>query len=355
MPKERSRGQGPVNGAGRLGAVGADEMMGKPDGQALVGWSRGGVALLAALALAGCEDGLGAGTAGDAAASSAGVGAALGAADVTAPDVFHVTEPGLWDGRPSLGGVWVAHPDVTDPERVRIVNQSNGQEIVGALFRRERDLPGPALQVSSDAAEALGMLAGAPSTLDVTALRRREAAPPPAAAAPVTDAPAAAAPVTQAPAADAPAAPAPVAETQAPVAEAAPAPAPQTGAGRGLFGGLFGRTPTAPATPGAIATTPLDAAAPVAPAAQFADPTAPAATSSLRFPFVQLATLSSEGAATQAAQSLAAKGLPARVVAVPGEPFWRLLLGPATTEAQQGALRESARAEGYADAYLVRS
>ncbi|HEX8375160.1 MAG TPA: SPOR domain-containing protein, partial [Geminicoccaceae bacterium] len=125
-----------------------------------------------------------------------------------------------------------------------------------------------------------------------------------------------------------------------------------TGGGRGLFGGLFGRTPTAPATPGAIATTPLDAAAP---AAQFADPAAPAAASSLRFPFVQLATLSNEAAATQAAQSLAAKGLPARVVAVPGKPSWRLLLGPATTEAQQGALRESARAEGYDDAYLVRS
>ena len=38
--------------------------------------------------------------------------------DVEAPGVFQVTEAGLWDGRPSLGGVWVAHPDVTEPERV---------------------------------------------------------------------------------------------------------------------------------------------------------------------------------------------------------------------------------------------
>ncbi len=30
--------------------------------------------------------------------------------DVEAPEVFQITENGLWDGRPSLGGVWVAHP-----------------------------------------------------------------------------------------------------------------------------------------------------------------------------------------------------------------------------------------------------
>ncbi|EYD77750.1 hypothetical protein Rumeso_00477 [Rubellimicrobium mesophilum DSM 19309] len=70
---------------------------------------------------------------------------------------------------------------------------------------------------------------------------------------------------------------------------------------------------------------------------------------------MQLATLTSEAAANQAAQGLAAKGLPARLVAVPGQQAWRLLLGPATTEAQQGELRDRAVAEGFADAYLVRS
>jgi rare lipoprotein A len=308
-------------------------MAGKPDGRVWAGWSRGGLALLATLALAGCEGGPGLGTGGDATAAP-GDAPALGPTDATAPDVFHATEPGLWDGRPSLGGVWVAHPDVTDPERVRIVNTSNGQEIVGALFRRERDLPGPALQVSSDAAEALGMLAGAPATLDVTALRRQE--PPPAPEPAPEAAPAAAeAPATEAPTAD------------APVAEAPTAQPASSGGGRGLFGGLFGRTPsTAPApSSGAIATTPLDAAAPAE-----ASAAAP-----LRFPYVQLATLSTEAGATQAAQALAAKGLPARVAAVPGQQAWRLLLGPATTEAEQTALRDRAVAEGYDDAYLVRS
>ncbi|MDA0963253.1 MAG: SPOR domain-containing protein, partial [Proteobacteria bacterium] len=70
--------------------------------------------------------------------------------DVEAPEVFQVTEAGLWDGRPSLGGVWVAHPDVVDPERVIIRNSANGKFVIGALFRRERDIPGPRLQTSSD-------------------------------------------------------------------------------------------------------------------------------------------------------------------------------------------------------------
>ena len=94
--------------------------------------------------------------------------------DVEAPNVFERKETGLWDGRPSLGGVWVAHPDVTSPERVSIVNEANGKSIVGALFRRERANPGPRIQISSDAAAQLGVLAGQPTMLRVVALKRRE-------------------------------------------------------------------------------------------------------------------------------------------------------------------------------------
>jgi hypothetical protein len=110
--------------------------------------------------------------------------------DVEAPEVFDVRDSALWDGRPSLGGVWVASPDARDPERVIMRNAANGQFVIGALFRRERDNPGPSLQISSDAAEALGILAGAPTEISVTALRREEtpeAAPAPAA--PVLDTP----------------------------------------------------------------------------------------------------------------------------------------------------------------------
>jgi len=97
--------------------------------------------------------------------------------DVEAPEIFSANEPGLWDGRPSLGGVWVAYPGIKDPERVIIRNTENGQFVIGALFRRERENPGPKLQMSSDAAQALGMLAGQPAEISVVALRKEEVAP----------------------------------------------------------------------------------------------------------------------------------------------------------------------------------
>ncbi|WP_199286485.1 SPOR domain-containing protein, partial [Pseudogemmobacter humi] len=142
----------------------------------------------AALALAGCETGPFAEGAPSATASGAKPqrSTRIVDRDVEAPQVFQVTEDALWDGRPSLGGVWVASPDVTDPERVIMRNPSNGKFVIGALFRRERDNPGPKLQISSDAAEALGMLAGQPAKLSVTALRR-EQAPEETPATPVLD------------------------------------------------------------------------------------------------------------------------------------------------------------------------
>lgn len=94
--------------------------------------------------------------------------------DIERPDIFNVTDRGLWDGRPSFGGIWVAHPDVREPQRVLIRHMRNGQSTVGDLYRRERENPGPVLQLSSDAAEALGILAGAPTELNIVALRREE-------------------------------------------------------------------------------------------------------------------------------------------------------------------------------------
>lgn len=130
--------------------------------------------------LAACQDG--SGFMGNSKPGATGTGVAAPATsvklvdrDVEAPDVFQVTDQALWDGRPSLGGVWVAAPDVTDPERVILRNAANGKFVIGALFRRELENPGPPLQISSDAAEALGVLAGQPVKLSVTALRREEA------------------------------------------------------------------------------------------------------------------------------------------------------------------------------------
>lgn len=91
--------------------------------------------------------------------------------DVEDASIFSLRETGLWDGRPSLGGVWVAHPDATSPERVIIRNIETGSETTGALFRRERLNPGPSFQISGEAANALGVLAGAPTMIEVIALR----------------------------------------------------------------------------------------------------------------------------------------------------------------------------------------
>lgn len=114
---------------------------------------------------------------GTGAATGPGTSARAGA-EVEAPEVFQANEAALWDGRPSLGGIWVASPDAKDPERVVMFNPATGKTVKGALFRRERENPGPRLQLSSDAAEALGVLAGAPTEIEVTALRKVEVEEP---------------------------------------------------------------------------------------------------------------------------------------------------------------------------------
>jgi hypothetical protein len=148
------------------------------------------LAVAAGSLMAGCVAGTGGDTGGGTAALADGTAAPAArrgsGAEVEAPEVFQVTDSALWDGRPSLGGIWVASPDTVDPERVVMFNPATGKSVKGALFRRERDNPGPTLQISSDAAEALGILAGQPTQIRVTALRRSEPeAPVDPAAAPV--------------------------------------------------------------------------------------------------------------------------------------------------------------------------
>ncbi|MGP3697646.1 SPOR domain-containing protein [Rhodobacter sp. NSM] len=212
-------------------------------------------------------------------------------ADVEAPEAYQATDKALWDGRPSLGGVWVASPDVKDPERVKMVNPSNGKSVVGALFRRERENPGPRLQLSSDAAEALGLLAGQPATIRVTALRRKEA---PA---------------------------------------SAEAPAPQ-------------------ATPGAAAPAaarPAAAATPAPPAA-----TAAAAASATGGRSIRVGTFSREENARRAADQLAKDGVAARVAeAKQGDKsLWSVVAGPAAP-ADAPALLSRIKGLGFDDAYLL--
>lgn len=230
--------------------------------------------------------------------------------DVEAPDVFQATEAGLWDGRPSLGGVWVAHPDVVDPERVIIRNTENGKFVVGALFRREREIPGPRLQISSDAAAALGMLAGAPSELNVTALRREtvpEEVPEPAQTADAVEAPA---DVSET-ALD------PIAAAAAAIEESDPEPAAEAAA----------PAPTAP----------------------------PPVKSSLAKPYIQIGIFSIEGNADRTATQMRSAGMVPLVKeqSANGKPFWRVLVGPATTKGELNELLKKIKAEGFSDAYAV--
>jgi len=236
--------------------------------------------------------------------------------DVEAPEVFSATDQGLWDGRPSLGGVWVAHPDVSEPERVIIRNEANGKFVIGALFRKERDLPGPKLQISSDAAASLGILAGAPAPLNVTALRREEAEEP--VATEETTVPA-----------DTVAAPAEVTETSLdPIAAAGAA------------------IEAAPATP-AVATAAAKPAAAPAPASKPA--------SSLAKPFIQIGIFSIEGNADRVAKQMRGAGIIPTVKKsqINGKPFWRVLVGPATNKSELNSLLKAIKAEGFSDAYAV--
>ena len=251
--------------------------------------------------------------------------------DVEAPEVFQVTEAGLWDGRPSLGGVWVAHPDVGEPERVIIRNSTNGKFVIGALFRRERDIPGPRLQTSSDAAAALGMLAGAPVELNVTALRR-ESVPDPEAPQDVPEVDA-------------------IAEADE-ISEQALDPIAAAGAA------LDEDTVAAAAAAAAVGQTPPVETADVETAALESPTPAPAPTSvpsSLEKPYVQIGIFSVEENADRTADMMRSAGMVPTIFeqSTNGKPFWRVVVGPARSTSERTALIKQVKSVGFSDAYAV--
>jgi cell division septation protein DedD len=287
------------------------------------GWCRaafGGAALLALVGCQGVDGGNFFKAKPDAAASSDASSVRLVERDVEASDVFQVSDKGLWDGRPSLGGVWVAHPDVKEPERVIIRNTANSRFVIGALFRRERENPGPVLQVSSDAAAALGMLAGAPADLNVTALRREEA--------PVIDA-----------------------AVDADVAEGEGALTPDT-------------VETSSLDPVASAAAAIDAAEPqaskppeqsVAGPAPTPKPTPASGGSKLERPYLQIGIFSVEENAENAGSAMRKAGMVPTVLKQEsqGKTFWRVIVGPATSASERTTLLDKIKGVGFGDAYAV--
>ncbi|MEM9584180.1 MAG: SPOR domain-containing protein [Pseudomonadota bacterium] len=277
----------------------------------------------ATLAVAACEDGAGPSfdflkkkPKAETSASSDLAAAATGTErDVEAPEVFSVNEKALWDGRPSLGGVWVAYPGVKDPERVLVRNEANGKFVIGALFRRERDNPGPKLQMSSDAAAELGMLAGQPVTVSVVALRKE-------------------------------------------IVEA-PQDVPLPGAGEAIDTALPPAAEIEASTldPVATATAAIDRseAAPTPAAAPAPKPAPVQQSSSLSKPFIQIGIFSIKQNADDTATSLKGVGvLPVvKEQSSKGKTFYRVLVGPAGTSSERGALLKKVKGLGFNDAYFV--
>ncbi len=293
---------------------------------------RGVTAAAVLLALAGCEQ-LASSPVEAMPAAPSGPSSTSVNRDVERPDVFSVTERALWDGRPSLGGVWVAYPANVDPERVLIRNTVNGKSVIGALFRRERDNPGPKIQLSSDAAVALGIVAGSPTEISIVVLRREEI---------VVDVPAPAVAVAD----DNMTIPPRRGAVAVPVAAAPVAP---------------------PATPdesaaslAAIVEQTLDDV----PAPDSADVAPVVATTSeglgnlfrLRKPYIQIGTFADEANATALVEQLSAAGVHAQVQADnPETPtLWRVLSGPYDKRAERTAQLRIIKDLGFADAFFFK-
>ena len=288
------------------------------------------VAVAVAAVLTGCQEGKGPlaakappdGAAQDVAPATA-KSVKLVDRDVEDPSIFQTTDQALWDGRPSLGGVWVASPDAKDPERVILRNTANGKFVIGALFRREMDNPGPKLQISSDAAAALGLLAGAPGKISVTALRREEAPKvAPDASKPILDAAETVATETLDP----------IPGAAAAIDRAAPK----------------GGKPAAPP----IATVPASgkpaAGKPVAAAPAPAAPKAPVASG--KGGLIQIGIFSVEANAKRAAAQLKAAGVAAdiRAESAQGKSFWSV------TARGDKALMGKIKQAGFKDAYFLK-
>ena len=216
--------------------------------------------------------------------------------DVEAPNIVNISEAGLWDGQPSLGGIWVAHPDAKDPEKVIIRNLENKKFVIGAIFRREREFSGPSLQLSSDAADALGISAGQPTNLSVVALLRQSV---------------------------------PAATLDAEKAE-----------DQVVDESLALIKQTAEAAIGA-----RDAPAQASNAI------------SLSKPYLQIGIFGVEANARGTVSSLTAKGLSASMsrLTLNKKPFWRVIVGPASTTTTMSAMIKTVKAAGFADAYAVKN
>ncbi|MDU8946183.1 SPOR domain-containing protein [Rhodophyticola sp. MJ-SS7] len=295
--------------------------------------------VLGATALAGCEEGLqglnGSGTSstepGVIGEGADGAPVRIVEQEVEAPDVFAVNDTGLWDGRPSLGGAWVAHANAGTPERVRVTNEENGTTVEIALFRRERDLPGPPIQVSADAARQLGLIPGQPTMLNVVALRRETVeiplpVPEPTISDETTEGTGAAIEAAE----------------SAPEAEAE--------------GAIEASTldPVATAAAAIAAAEAEDGGSEAAETAAVEEP-APAPVQNLTKPYIQIGIFSVEENARNVAAALSEAGIASGIRERQSEArtIWRVVVGPVTSRQERREMLSRLRELGYSDAYAV--
>jgi cell division septation protein DedD len=198
--------------------------------------------------------------------------------------------------------------------------------------------PGPKLQLSSDAAEALGMLAGQPVTVDVTALKRVETPVP----SPNPKAPALASnEAIQSK---------PIADIKAKASAAI-----DNAAAKGTKEAKT--TAKAVAKTGPKAAPTMSAASAAAMAGGKTAPKAPASApmkAAAGRDYVQIGIFSVEANAKRAARLMRAKGIPARILKEDshGKTYSRVLAGP-TTHARRDGLLAQVKKLGFTDAYFV--
>ncbi|MEM0991071.1 MAG: SPOR domain-containing protein [Pseudomonadota bacterium] len=87
-----------------------------------------------------------------------------------APDVFEATGRARWDGKRTLQGIWVAHPQAETARRVRIFNTDNGRAADGALFKRDANDGQDSVLISSEAAMVLGISPGSSASIRIVAV-----------------------------------------------------------------------------------------------------------------------------------------------------------------------------------------
>ncbi len=274
--------------------------------------------------------------------------------DMLAPEAFSITDTALWDGRPTFGGVWIAYPGVETPERVRITNPENDESVIGALYKREDGFPGPQIELSADAAAALGIIAGTPTELRVVAMRRVETEINPNAVLgdqPMTTPIRRPGSVTASVPTNAAVIPAIELPTETPAvnsattAAEAPAAAPEAAA-------AGQETPTVQAT----TLPPVDATAPAEAAPTATDETASPPQANANFTFIQVAVQRNLRRAQDDKRKLETAGLDVEIRETKSgsRTLYRIVVGPASSPEAAEIMLNTVRELGYTDAVPLR-